>query len=239
MRPASMSIMLGTVGLLRIVVADHHRVFVEALRARLDREPDIVVVGTSHSAAGASAMARSLRPDVLLLDARFADGDGLEVAARLSRDLPGTRVVVVTEHDDSATASDAVRAGVSGFLSKDASGSELLQAIRAAADGHVWIQPRILRPVLDDLASRAPRLTADQERVARLTERELEVLRLMVDGQDRASIARRLCLSTNTVRTHVRNLFAKLEVNSSLEAVTLAMRAGLGPTSGDRSGRRS
>lgn len=238
MRPASMSIMLGTVGPLRVMVADDHRVFVDALQARLDNEPDVVVVGTSYSAAGANAMARSLRPDVLLLDARFADGDGLDIAARLNHDLPGTRIVMVTAHDDTATASDAVRAGVSGFLSKDASGAELLQAIRAAAEGHAWIQPRILRAVLDDLAFRAPRLTAEQEKVARLTERELEVLRLMVDGMDRASIARRLYLSTNTVRTHVRNLFAKLEVNSSLEAVALAMRAGLGPTGGDLGARR-
>lgn len=223
----------GEVGLLRVMVADDHRVLVDALAARLDAEADIVVVGKTYSSVGARSMARSLRPDVLLLDVEFGDGDGsgdgLDIARRLQQELPATQIVMLTAHDDTATASAAVLAGVSGYVAKDATSSELIAAIRLAASGDAWIQPRILRRVLDDLAHRRPRLTADQERVARLTDRETEILGLMVAGMDRAAIARRLYLSTNTVRTHVRNLFTKLGVNSSLEAVALGMRAGLGP----------
>lgn len=212
----------------RIVLADDHRIFVDALAAQLQAEPFFAVVGRAHSVRSTERMATDLRPDVLLVDVEFEDGDGIELARRLRVVVPGTNILVLTAHDDTAVASKAVRAGVAGFLSKDVSRDELIDAIRCARGGGAWIQPRILRGVLDDLLRGAPPPTPDQVKLERLTDRELEVLREMVRGRDRNAIAQQLYVSKNTVRTHIRNLLAKLEAHSSLEAVTIGVRAGLG-----------
>lgn len=213
----------------RVMVADDHAVLVDAVVARLEVEPDLVVVGKAYHADAVEETAKRLRPDVLVLDIEFGDADGIDIALRLRESLPSTRVVMLTAHDDISTASTAVLAGISGFVAKDATSKELIDAIRVASSGDAWIQPRILRAVLDELADRgrAPKLTLDQEKLTRLTSREMHVFCHMVEGLDRESIARLLYLSTNTVRSHVRNLFGKLEVNTSLEAVTLGLRAGV------------
>lgn len=212
----------------RIVLADDHRIFVDALAAQLEAEPDLAVVGRAHSVRSTERMVTDLRPDVLLVDVEFEDGDGIELARRLRVVVPGTNILVLTAHDDTAVASKAVRASVAGFLSKDVSRDELIDAIRWARGGGAWIQPRILRGVLDDLLRGIPPPTPDQVKLERLTDRELEVLREMVRGRDRNAIAQQLYVSKNTVRTHIRNLLAKLEAHSSLEAVTIGVRAGLG-----------
>ena len=222
----------------RVLVADDHRAFADAIAIRLEAEPDIAVVGVAGTAASAEEMARSLQPDVIVLDVEFGDGDGIEVARRLREEAPQVRIVVVTFHDDTLTASSAARAGVAGFLAKDASTEELVGAIRIAARGGTWIHERVLGRVLEELAQGSPRRTPEQELFDRLTQREADVLDGMIRGLDRASIGRELYLSTNTVRTHTRNLLAKLGVHSSLEAVALALRAGVRPRGQGQGGPR-
>lgn len=216
----------------RVLVADDHRAFADALAALVGAEEDLIVVGVGTSAATALSLAESLRPDVLLLDVEFPDGDGIEVAERLRTTAPGVRVVVVSGHDDVATAAGAVRAGAIGFVTKEASSEELVGAVRSAAKGQAWVEARLLAGVLGELARGSAPRTPEQEKLDRLTQRERQVLECMVRGLDRGSIARTLFLSTNTVRTHSQRLLAKLEVHSTLEAVALALRAGLRPTAG-------
>jgi DNA-binding NarL/FixJ family response regulator len=213
----------------RVLIADDHRSFAEAIALRLAAEADFVVVGTVGTVEAAEEAATSLRPDVLLLDVELGRGDGIGLARRLRDTLQATKVVIVTFRDDIDTASAAVRAGVSGFMAKDATPDELVQAVRNVARGERWIQPRLLGPVLDELSRHPGSLTQDQHKLAKLSDRERVVLHCLVRGMDRASIARELFLSTNTVRTHTRNLLAKLDVHSSLEAVAVALRAGMRP----------
>ena len=218
---------------IRVLIVDDHRSFAEAIAMWLGAEPDVVLVGTLVSLDDAEATIKVLRPDVLVLDVEVSQENSLPLASRLKSELPGMATVVVTFRDDVDTASAAVRAGALGFVVKDADPSDLLVAIRAAARGEAWIQPRLLAPVLAELTQHPGTLTPDQQKLARLSEREHAVLCYMVRGYDRSTIAGELYLSSNTVRTHTRNLLAKLDVHSSLEAVALALRAGLRPTPED------
>jgi two-component system NarL family response regulator len=224
-RPAILAVMES----IRVLLVDDHRSFAEAISLRLSREDDLVVVGSLRTAEEAQTTVPALQPDVLLLDVEIGRDDGLALARQLRETCPGVATVMLSMRDDPTTASTAIRAGAVGFVTKDASTSELLEAIRVTARGGRWIQPRLLGPVLDELTLHPGTLSPDQKKLTTLSERELAVLQYMVRGYDRKAIARALFLSTNTVRTHTRNLLAKLELHSSLEAVALALRAGLRP----------
>jgi DNA-binding NarL/FixJ family response regulator len=220
---------MTTTRTIRVLIADDHRAFAEAIAVLLAAKPDFVVVGVCRTAVDTELAVSATRPDVLLLDVELGSDDGIELARRLRDTVPGTAVVIVTFRDDLETVSAAVRAGVAGFLAKDATPEELVDAVRRIASGDRWIQSRLLGPLLDELADHPGSRTPTQQRLATLTERELTVLRHMVRGLDRASIARELYLSTSTVRTHTQNLLAKLGVHSSLEAVAVALKAGMRP----------
>lgn len=211
----------------RILVVDDHQVFSEALAALLNCEPDFLVVGTAATASTARSAAASLNPDVAVLDVELGESDGIELAGRLREDHPDLRVVCVTCLEDASRVVDAVKAGASAWVIKDASFEELASAIRGAIRGESWIPPRLLTGVLGHMQGTQKEANEYERRLSRLTDREHEVLRCMVSGLDRASIARRLFLSKNTIRTHTQNILAKLEVHSSLEAVALALRAGV------------
>lgn len=215
---------------IRVLVVDDHRSFAEALTLRLSQEAGLIVLGALRSVDEAETSIPALQPDVVLLDIEVGRGDGVALARQLRTSCPNVATVMMTFRDDPPTASAAIRAGALGFVTKDATTDELLTAIRTTADGGRWIQPRLLGPVLDELTRHPGTLGPEQQQLTALSERELAVLRYMVRGMDRKAIAGELFLSTNTVRTHTRNLLAKLEVHSSLEAVALALRAGLRPT---------
>ena len=209
----------------RVLIVDDHRVFAEAIATRLGVEPDILVVGTTATGREAMAATDELRPDLVLIDVELATEDGIEIAERLREQRPDLVVVVVTCLSDPARVREAVSVGALGWVTKDAPTGELLSAIRGAMRGESWIPPAILTGVLRELLLLRRELGEDEERLSRLTPRERHVLECMADGQDRTAIAERLYLSANTVRTHVQNILAKLQVHSSLEAVALALRA--------------
>lgn len=218
---------------IRVVVGDDHRAFAEALALRLAAEPDLDVVGIGLTGSDVVSLTESSRPDVVLLDYELGRDDGIDLARRLRESQPAVRVVVVTCHDSTTVASLAVRAGVAGFVAKDANTEELLGAIRGAVQGETWVSRRLLGGVFANLLGTPASRTPEEAAIAQLTSRELEVLKHMMAGYDRATTARALFLSTNTVRTHTRNILAKLGVHSTLEAVALAARAGVRPSGGE------
>jgi len=214
----------------RVLLVHAQRTFLTALRQLLEREADLDVVGAVPSVTAALAALDSLAPDVVLVGMDLdVPKDGLELTTTLldrGRDVPGIVVVGVNDHDlDGALAT--VRAGATVYVPSDADTDELLDGIRAAADGYGLIPPRLLGDVLRRLAASGSEDAAGQALLDRLTAREQEILHLLVAGQDRTTIARELHLSPNTVRTHVGNLLRKLEVHSTLEAVALAYTHGI------------
>lgn len=226
---------------IRVLIVDDHRVFAEAIASRLQAEPDLRVVGQANTAAQALDAVETLDPDVVLMDVELGGDDGIDLAARLRASYPTLAIIVVSFLTDSVRVGEAVRAGAAGWVTKDAPTDELLGAIRGVAAGESWIPPRLLTGLLRELLMTRRLVDEDEERLGRLTPRERSVLDMMADGLDRSAIAERMFLSTNTVRTHVQNIFAKLHVRSSLEAVALALRvrsirpvavAGRGPRPG-------
>lgn len=214
---------------IRVLIVDDHRVFADALQSRLSVEPDLAVVGTAATVESAITAVDLRHPDVTIVDLELGGDDGIGLIERLRARDPGTHVVVVTAQDDWQAAVEAVRAGASAFVAKGAPMEELVEALRGVVVGHSHIPPPLLTVVLQALQETSESRGVWRERLQHLTPRELEVLELMVAGLDRSTIAERLYVSLNTVRTHTKNILAKLGVHSSLEAVSIALRAGMRP----------
>ncbi|WP_030169250.1 response regulator transcription factor [Spirillospora albida] len=213
----------------RVLIVDDHALFAEALAARLGREPDLVILPVAADARRALALTATERPDVAVLDMALGAESGLDVLDLLRERHPDVRVVMLTASTDLGAMVDAIRRGAVGWLPKTESAEHVARVVRSAAREGGWIPPELLGEVLRRLRADAPEPNGDARLLAALTPREREVLQCMVDGLGRAEIAERLGLSANTVRTHTQNLLAKLETHSALEAITLAMRAGMRP----------
>ncbi|MER7541482.1 response regulator [Actinomadura sp.] len=214
---------------IRVLIVDDHALFAEALAARLGREPDLVILPIAADVRRALALAATERPRVLVLDLMLGAESGLDVLDRVRADHPDVRVVVLTAMSDPDAMVQAVRRGAVGWLEKTESADLVARVIRSAARQGGWIPPDVLGDVLRRLV-REGGGAESSGLLAELTPREREVLQCMVDGLGRAEIAERLGLSANTVRTHTQNLLAKLGLHSALEAITLAMRAGMRPS---------
>ncbi|MGW3766663.1 response regulator [Actinomadura verrucosospora] len=213
---------------IRVLIVDDHALFAEALAARLGREPDLVILPIAADVRRALALTAAERPRVLVLDMTLDTENGLDVLERVRKRYPHVRVVVLTAMSDVDAMVRAVRTGAVGWVEKTESADLVARVIRSAARQGGWIPPDVLGEVLRRLTE-----GGGDGLIAELTPREREVLQCMVDGLGRAEIAERLGLSANTVRTHTQNLLAKLDLHSALEAITLAMRAGMRPTSDD------
>ncbi|HEX7442494.1 MAG TPA: response regulator transcription factor [Acidimicrobiales bacterium] len=207
-------------GQFRLLIVEDHALVAQGLVALLETEDDIDIVGTASTATAALEMVRELQPDVVLMDFHLPDGDGASTTTLIKADFPATHVVILTGEADDAMLARAIEAGCSGLLSKEGRIEETTSALRAAARGEVVISPRQLVTLLDRMQRR-------REPAHDLTERELEVLRLVAAGTSTDAIASRLFISTHTVRNHVRNILAKLHAHSKLEAVAIAARDGL------------
>jgi DNA-binding NarL/FixJ family response regulator len=212
---------------LRVLVVDDHQLFAEALAARLAAEPDLVLLPVAGNGGQCLAAAAAGRPHVVVLDLMLADESGLDVLDRLRAEDPGVKVIILTGVRDVNAVVDAVRRRADAWLPKTTSVEELARVIRGVVRGEGWIPPDLLGEVLRRLAE-PPDPGADTFAV--LTERERQVLQCLVDGLSRAEIARRLYVSTNTVRTHTQNVLSKIGRHSVLEAVSFALRSGLRPT---------
>ena len=213
----------------RVLVADDQALVRVGLRTILENEPDIEVVGEAADGVAAYELTRTHRPDVVLMDVRMPVVDGIEGTRRIVASGVASRVLVLTTFDLDSYVYGALKAGASGFVLKDMPRPELLHAVRAVAAGEMPLAPAVLRRLvgrfLDEPAGR--RTPEDDPRLARLTERETDVLRLVAGGLSNAEIADRLVVSPTTVKTHVASLLHKLEVRDRLHAAMLALEAGL------------
>ena len=212
----------------RVAVVDDHQVFADALAERLAAEPDLDVLGTAASGAEAVALLDAHEADVVTLDLVLGFEDGLDVARELAQRNPGLGMVVVTGAGADDRCLEAVRIGVRGWVSKMEGTATLVAAVRGVARGETHLPPELLSDVLTGLTVLADGAgTADEAVVARLSQRELDVLRCLVDGRSRKEIGEILGVSPNTVRTHVQSILGKFGVHSALTAVAIARRAGV------------
>jgi DNA-binding NarL/FixJ family response regulator/class 3 adenylate cyclase len=212
-----------------VVIADDQRLLRTGFRVILDAEPDVTVVGEAADGYGAVDVVTRRRPDVVLMDIRMPELDGLAAAERILADPQNaTAVVMLTTFDASEYVFKALRIGATGFLLKDTPSDRLLDAVRVAAAGEALIAPRITRRLIAEFA-RASRPAGDgvPPALAELTIRELEVLRLVAQGLSNGEIATELVLGENTIKTHVGRLLAKLGLRDRVQAVVLAYETGL------------
>ncbi|MDQ0377601.1 response regulator [Amycolatopsis thermophila] len=213
--------------MIRVALADDQHLMRAGLSALLARAEDITIVGEAADGAEAVELAHTRRPDVVLMDIRMPRLDGIEATRRIVADprLRAVRVVVLTTFDTDEHILDAIRAGASGFLLKNTEPAELRAAVRTVAGGEALLSPSVTRRVMATLArGHAP---ADPARLARLTERERELLREVAAGRSNDEIAQRLFLSPATTRTYVSRLLSKLDARDRAQLVHIAYETGL------------
>ncbi len=208
---------------IRILIADDHAVVRHGLRALIATEPDMQLVGEAADGMEAVQLAASLRPDVILLDMVMPRKNGLEAIGDIKRDNPQARILVLTSFAEDDQIFPAIKAGATGYLLKDASPHELLQAVRDVERGNVALHPVIARKLVSEL-KRPPDLPPAE---AQLTEREVQVLALVARGLSNQEIADQLVIGERTVRTHVSSILNKLHFANRTQAALYAQREGL------------
>lgn len=213
--------------MIRVVIADDQPLIRTGLRTVLEVEDDITVVGEAADGGQAVELCTTERADVVLMDVRMPRMDGLTAARRLQELGSPTRVVMLTTFDLDQYVYEALRAGASGFLLKDATAGELVSAIRVAADGNAVLAPTVTRRLIAEFGQRSRHRKEIRTDLRALTEREREVLGLIGEGLSNAEIAQRLYLSETTVKTHVGHILGKLDLRDRVQAVILAHDSGL------------
>jgi DNA-binding NarL/FixJ family response regulator len=207
------------------MIVDDQRVVRDGLAALLEVLDDIELVGAAENGARAVQLAEQLSPDVVLMDLRMPEMDGVEATRLLRERMPQLAVVVLTTHADDDSVFAALGAGARGYLTKDAGATEIARAVALVAAGQALLDPAVQARLLDTLDGRRPPVPTPP--APGLTERETEVLALIADGLSNAEIAQQLVVSEATVKTHVNHLFAKTGVRDRAQAVTYAYRTGI------------
>ncbi|MDT0202094.1 response regulator transcription factor [Nocardioides sp. AE5] len=211
---------------IRVLVVDDQELFRRGLTMLLGVEPGIEVVGEAGDGIEGTELAASVAPDVVLLDVRMPKRTGIEACVEIKQTVPSAKIIMLTVSDEEADLYEAVKNGASGYLLKDSSIEEVAQAVRVVADGQSLISPSMAVKLIDEFKQMS-RPERDPVPGLRLTERELEVLRLVAKGLNNRDIARQLYISENTVKNHVRNMLEKLQAHSRMEAVMYAVREKL------------
>jgi DNA-binding NarL/FixJ family response regulator len=212
---------------IRVAVVDDQEVVRSGFAALLETQPDLEVVGTAGDGVQAIALCRERRPDVVLMDVRMPEMDGLEATRRVVIELGGrTRVLMLTTFDLDEYVYEALGAGASGFLLKDATAEALFEAVRIVARGDALLSPSVTRRLIGEFARLHPTVPPQPDRLRELTPRESEVLRLVAEGLSNSEIAERLVVSEETVKTHVSRVLTKLGLRDRAQAVVVAYESG-------------
>jgi len=209
---------------IRILVVDDHEVVRDGIVSNLVRQPDFAIVGQASNGLEAVQRAADLSPDIILMDLRMPELDGVEAMIRIKQANPEIKFIVFTTYSDDEYLFAAIKAGAKGYLLKDAPREELFKALRAVSRGESLIQPVFTTKVLDKLASELSRKSTGADA---LSDREIEVLDLVAKGVSNKDIADRLSITQSTVKTHVTSIFQKLNVTTRTEAVTTALKRGI------------
>jgi DNA-binding NarL/FixJ family response regulator len=212
---------------IRVLVVDDQELFRRGLTMLLAIEPGIEVIGEAGDGVEGTTLATTAAPDVILLDIRMPKRSGIEACLAIKEAVPSAKIIMLTVSDEEADLYEAVKSGAAGYLLKDSSIEEVAQAVRVVADGQSLISPSMAVKLIDEFKQMS---RPEREHVPgglRLTERELEVLRLVAKGMNNREIARQLYISENTVKNHVRNILEKLQLHSRMEAVMYAVREKL------------
>ncbi|NYJ02326.1 two-component system NarL family response regulator [Nocardioides thalensis] len=207
----------------RVLVVDDQELFRRGMTMLLGSEAGIEVVGEASNGVEGVELAKSAAPDVVLLDVRMPKQSGIEACVAIKETVPSAKIVMLTMSDEEADLYEAVKNGASGYLLKDSSIEEVAQGIRVVADGQSLISPSMAAKLIDEFKtmSKPDKVTGA---ALKLTERELDVLRLVAKGLSNRDVAQRLAISENTVKNHVRNMLEKLQLHSRMEAVMYAVR---------------
>ncbi len=214
---------------IRLLIADDHAVVRSGLRSILESEDDIEVVGEAADGHQALELAQELLPDVILMDINMGDWDGVTATRRVRNSVPSSRVIVLTNYDEDNLVFSSIRAGASGYLLKEVSGNQLTNAIRTVADGFSLIYPSVARRVLDEFGrlrgGTAP--LDDDQGYSDLTPREREVLKLIASGRANKEIGTELGITERTVKTHISNIFSKLQLTDRTQAALYVHNRGI------------
>jgi DNA-binding NarL/FixJ family response regulator len=213
---------------LRVMVVDDHALFRRGLEMVLSQEPDIDLVGEASDGAEAVERATELMPDVVLMDVRMPRRSGIEAAGQIKDMLPHVKILMLTISDEEADLYDAIKAGASGYLLKEIPIEEVADAIRSVWQGQSRISPSMASKLLTEFANMSKQTNDRPQMPApKLTDREMEVLKLVAQGMNNRDIAKDLFISENTVKNHIRNILEKLHLHSRMEAVVYAVREKL------------
>jgi len=208
---------------IRILLADDHTVLRSGLRALLSAQADLEVAGEAADGGEALRLAQTIKPDVVVMDIGMPGVSGIDATARIRRELPATKVLILSMHDDQGYLRQALRAGASGYVLKKAADTELLAAIRAAARGEVFLDPSLAKGFVEDVV--LPK--AQEPDIPMLSDREREVLRLLARGHTNQQVADRLCIGVKSVETYKARLMEKLGLKGRAELVRYALTHGL------------
>lgn len=213
---------------IRVLLVDDHALFRRGLDMVLRQEPDMTVIGEAGDGREAVEKAIDVMPDVVLMDVRMPKLGGIDACTAIREMVPSAKIIMLTTSDEEADLFDAIKAGAMGYLLKEISIEEVGSAVRAVLGGQSLISPSMASKLLTEFASMSKR-TDDHQHVAapKLTDREMEVLRLVARGLNNRGIARELFISENTVKNHIRNILEKLQLHSRMEAVVYAVREKL------------
>ncbi len=213
---------------IRVLVVDDHALFRRGLQMVLEQEDDIEVVGEAADGTEAVQVASDTMPDIVLMDVRMPKRGGIDACTTIKDAVPSAKIIMLTISDEEADLYDAIKAGAAGYLLKEISIEEVAAAIRAVHGGQSLISPSMASKLLSEFATMIKR-TDDRQQVPtpRLTDREMEVLKLVAKGMNNRDIAKQLFISENTVKNHIRNILEKLQLHSRMEAVVYAVREKL------------